>query len=439
MNKKEVLILGAGLTGLSAGWCYGKGAVILEKESRPGGLVRTEKIGSYFFDQVPHILYFHDATIQDRIIQLLGGDLVSCILEAYVDTDYGISRYPIQNHLVDLENSMIQKILVDLAKLSYEPNHNNIENYHDFLLQNFGENLFKIFFEPYNKKMWKRDLKEIVPNNISWNINRPNFPEILAGALNSTSSTNAYNSIGWFPNPKLESPVRGMEVLSVAIANKCHDIRLNSEIISIDLKCKEIIVLENNESERVYHYDQYCLSSLPLPVLIKKTKNVPDFLKKQVETLKHNNVLILGIALEGIRPNLGHCRYYPNLDLIFTRLTFPYRFDPNLAPVNGWSILVEIPISSKQPKPNLNELLEKIKKDLKKVGILQETIVDHIWIESNPAYVIFEKGQDEIIKNARSYYSVQGITSLGRYGKWGYTSMEDAIKDGLNWAEKIKK
>ena len=52
----DVLILGAGLGGLAAARALGSCALVLERELRPGGLVRSEEHNDYIFDHTLHIL-----------------------------------------------------------------------------------------------------------------------------------------------------------------------------------------------------------------------------------------------------------------------------------------------------------------------------------------------------------------------------------------------
>jgi phytoene dehydrogenase-like protein len=65
MNSR-VIILGAGVTGLSAGirlLDYGCDVSILEKADHPGGLARTVERGNYRMDIGPHHLFSHNETI----------------------------------------------------------------------------------------------------------------------------------------------------------------------------------------------------------------------------------------------------------------------------------------------------------------------------------------------------------------------------------------
>src|SRR5688572_13589476 len=99
----DVLILGAGVTGLTAAWELGDRAIVLERSSRPGGLVRTHRFGDYWFDRVLHLLYFQDPQTEERVRALMGDDLAPCAPRAWCETSAGTTRFPFQMHLGGLD------------------------------------------------------------------------------------------------------------------------------------------------------------------------------------------------------------------------------------------------------------------------------------------------------------------------------------------------
>ena len=74
----DVVILGGGVTGLAAGSVLRDRAIVLERDARPGGLVRTEPIDGYWFDTVLHLLHLSDAGVERRVRALMSGTLAPC-------------------------------------------------------------------------------------------------------------------------------------------------------------------------------------------------------------------------------------------------------------------------------------------------------------------------------------------------------------------------
>ena len=68
MHDHPVLIIGAGLTGLSCAYHLGQGYVLVEKENEPGGIVRTRnRHNGFLCDGTGHWLHLRDAGIKELV------------------------------------------------------------------------------------------------------------------------------------------------------------------------------------------------------------------------------------------------------------------------------------------------------------------------------------------------------------------------------------
>lgn len=156
VNEPEVLVLGGGLAGLAVAAGLGPRACVLESASRPGGLVRSFQRDGWWFDYVLHLLHFNDEVTKKRLLQLLDGLLEPCPPDAYVTTTAGVARFPIQEHLGQLEPETAIACLDELARGAYGPAAAEPpRDYRELLLRSFGPRLCELFFFPYNAKMWR--------------------------------------------------------------------------------------------------------------------------------------------------------------------------------------------------------------------------------------------------------------------------------------------
>ncbi|MCK5353423.1 NAD(P)-binding protein, partial [bacterium] len=74
-----VIIIGAGLAGLTAGRALGAAGadyLILEALDRPGGLCRTEVVDGFTFDYTGHLLHLREGDSKDLILELVGDRLI---------------------------------------------------------------------------------------------------------------------------------------------------------------------------------------------------------------------------------------------------------------------------------------------------------------------------------------------------------------------------
>lgn len=440
----DYLILGAGVTGLSAGVELEESAIVLEKDSSPGGLVRSFCFdGGYWYDYVLHLLHFKDPEIQARIASYIGDDMKPCPPEAWIQTLEGTAMYPFQLNLGGLNEGARNRCITDYAKAYYHKNGQETEkNYKEYLRATFGEAMCDLFYFPYNEKLYKYPLEKITVDDLTWNLHQPSFEEILKGGFEPNIPRATYNTNAFYPAPSAkDAPVRGMEILSRALAKNVRNLELNTSVISVDPESKTITALKEGV-KATYQYESGCLSTMPLPLLMRLCNNAPQELLKQVDELEFTKVISIAISIKGERPkNTGHWKYYTDPAIPFTRLIFMNEFDAQAAPEDGWALLAEVTWPGKQTLPDENTLTAQVLDAVRSVGLLNDestVIGTHFWV-LDPAYVVFTPKTQGIINNCFEYLAKYGITSSGRYGKWEYSSMYQNIKAGFDWAKKVTK
>ena len=93
-NKKfDVVILGAGLAGLAAGFELSKKNIkvlVIEKWEDVGGLARTIKVRNFLFDTGPHRWYTKNDSVNKWMLDLLGDEVIKVprLTRIYFDQKY---------------------------------------------------------------------------------------------------------------------------------------------------------------------------------------------------------------------------------------------------------------------------------------------------------------------------------------------------------------
>jgi protoporphyrinogen oxidase len=432
MEECDFLILGAGLAGLTAAAELGDGALVLEQHDRPGGLVRTENFNGYWFDHVIHLLHFGDAATKSRVLPLLDGELAPCPPVAWVECAAGTVRYPFQLHLGGLDDDATAACLRDFVEVSSGPRR-RAADYEAMLLQTFGRAMCQTFFFPYNRKVWKRPLNTLAPDGFQWNIACPTFEQVWQGVLRPEVDGQAYNSDAWYPRPARDAPVRGMEVLTRALARQVKDLRLGHRVESVDLESRTVTARHRGAVVK-FRFREACVCTLPLPLFVSMCEPLPAGLRRDCAGLTRNRVLTAAVSIKGPRPaDRGHWRYYADESLIFNRLVYPHEFDPECAPEDGWAIMAEITEPAEaRPLPQ-RELLDRVTADIIRAGALPADcrVVDRRLLLIDPAYVVFSRESAPVVEQALSYLRSRRVLPLGRYGRWEYSSMAHVMRDGF--------
>jgi protoporphyrinogen oxidase len=114
-------------------------------------------------------------------------------------------------------------------------------------------------------------------------------------------------------------------------------------------------------------------------------------------------------------------------------------FSPALGPSGCSSLYVEV---SHQPAAPIAEpeLLRRVRAGLEQADILRpedEIVVSDVK-DIRYAYVLFDQHRARVLPAILAELERQGIYSIGRYGRWEHSSMEDAISQGQQMADRLK-
>ncbi|MCF7899642.1 FAD-dependent oxidoreductase [Candidatus Babeliales bacterium] len=434
----EVVILGAGLTGLSCAYNLEKHGFfdfqIFEKDSYPGGLLRSFKQDGFTFDYTGHLLHVNNNDFYNflkDISDINNFDLVTRNSAIFMDNK--IVPYPFQMNLAGLDTNIIINCIYDFI------NKKNIKvkSFHDWAKKHFGKSITKYFFDPYNSKLLSYDTKKITPSWTGRFVPKTDLRKLLTGALSPDFSKNiGYNSQFYYPKQG------GIQFLIDNICKKLKNkIYTNHNAIKIDFLNK-IIYFENGNFIKY----KKLISTLPLNSLLDKIEERSDTnLKILSKKLLCNSVINFNLGFN--TNNLGnkHWIYYPEKQFNFYRIGFWNNINPNSTPENHTAIYGETSCLSgtktdTQIKILKEQLLEKsIEQALKKLNLKQSNIATKNILHIKHAYVIYdfwrEKNLNQILKSLEHL----SINSIGRFGEWKYSSMQEAYLDAKKTTENLLK
>jgi len=436
----SIVILGGGLAGLSTAWHLQKAGYnnyhLFEKESRIGGLTRSETVDGFTFDYTGHLLHFKDKNIKETVLGLLGENIGFIERNSWIYSKNVFTRYPFQTNTYGLPEEVIKECIIGFIEAKYGRNGSGVSSndskpqeektFEDWIYENFGSGIAKHFMIPYNEKLWTVPPSEMTTEWMGRFVPQTSLEQILDGALSDQSQKVGYNANFYYP---LNG---GIEALPKAFASSLSNIHTDSEIQKIDLIEKKV-TLKNGEEIR---YDKL-VSSLPLNILANSINTLPANIKNSIANLRYNSVFNINL---GVDRDLSdkHWVYFPELEYSFYRIGFSSNFSPYMAPKGTSSIYIEISYTDNRPIDK-KRAVEKVKEDLIKARILKES--DKILVEKcfeiKCAYVIYDKNRTKIVNQIKDFLKENDIYTIGRYGSWEYAGMEDAIIQGKDIAGEI--
>jgi protoporphyrinogen oxidase len=187
-GSDHVLVLGAGPAGLSAAYeltRHGTPVTILEKDPRQvGGIARTVEFEGCRFDVGPHRFFSKSAEIEAFWTEILGDEMLE--VDRLTRILYGgrYFAYPLRvaNAFLNLGPIETARCLASYAAARVRP-HPNPHTFEEWVRNQFGSRLFRIFFKTYTEKVWGISTSELSADWAAQRIKGLNMLEVVRNAL----------------------------------------------------------------------------------------------------------------------------------------------------------------------------------------------------------------------------------------------------------------
>lgn len=430
----KVIIIGAGLTGLSAAESIGDRAEvqIFEKNYMAGGLARTSELGGFRRDYTGHFLHFHNEKIKKKVLSFFEkGELLEIKRKSFIYTHKTFVPYPFQAHINYLQKDLKRECLTGFLENLKSENKSDDNNFYKWMLNQYGKGIVKFFMLPYNQKMWTVHPRELTMEWMSRFVPRPSPEEIISGTVSEGKKDEGYNATFYYPK-------KGIGELVEKFTQKISNIEIESKVDKVNWKKKTISI--NGE-----RHDYNCLiTTCPLKdFILNILEPVDENLVNYAKKLRYNSVLNITIGWEGALgnklPEGTHWLYFPEKELDFYRVGFYSALSPGMCPEGKYSCYVEITYKEGKlpPKNEYRNIEKKVVDQLMKINIIPSDVkIIQIPVQPiNTAYIIYDKNWNESRNYILNWLQERDILSGGRYGGWEYSAMEDAIL----WGERLAK
>jgi protoporphyrinogen oxidase len=428
----DLVIIGAGISGLSAGFhaqLRKLAYVVYEQNDRVGGLCQTIEKEGFYFDYSGHLLHFKNPHFRTFIEDLLPGNLVRHRRKSFIYSRGVFSRYPFQANLYGLPPQVVKECLLEFVRSYFEFEDLPTSFYPTFygwIVAKLGKGIGKHFMFPYNEKLWTVSLKRLTCEWLSEYVPRPSLEDIFNGSFAEQKKDFGYNAQFWYPRKG------GIQTLADSLASRTPRLVLNERLIRIHLKDK----IAEFESGRTEKYEKL-ISTVSLKTLVKKIKGVvPAPIVHSAERLRHNSILILNLGVKDKRVTDKHWIYLPEKKYVPYRVGVYSNFSRHMAPPDTTSYYVEIAYQ-KHWRIRREDLVEQAIQNFIEIGFIKhkkDILVSHL-MDIDCAYVIYDKHYAESRRSILDFLKKNDIHSIGRYGSWAYSGIEEALEQGKSVIE----
>ncbi|HLZ37431.1 MAG TPA: NAD(P)-binding protein, partial [Mycobacteriales bacterium] len=429
LRRTDVLVLGAGPTGLGAAWQLhadgGADWLLVEAAPGPGGAAAsvTDPAG-FTWDLGGHVIHSHFPLFDDVIARVVddwsfprrSGWVSAADPRAWGGGD-GWVPTPLQRHIGLLPPPLRDRVVAELADRAVPGDAADGkgpvqigESLEEFFVAAFGRSLTATFFRPFNT--WGHPPAEL---GHAWTSLRsgstaPNVPEVDL----SLTRPHTPDDTSTFPFPTYGS---GAVWSGVARALPADRQVYGDAAAALDSR-ERVVTLR--DGHRIGY--ELLVSSIPLPTLLALCSETP---RPAVDAtrLRHSGTHAVGLGFLGQPPprlrDVSYV-YVPDADVPVHRATVLSHYSPAMAGPGRWSLLFEAGCSPRLPVSSADALSSAIEQARRWDA---EAAPVSVWQRFLPyGYPVPTLDRDRVLNRVQRWLESVGILSRGRFGGWRYES-----------------
>jgi len=419
---KKVIVLGAGVSGLSVAYELLKKGIdveVIEKSNTVGGLAKTVEWNGNFVDMGPHTYHSPDQDIVDYWNHEFPESFF--IRDHWAKNfknnkfyDYPISKEFInQLHIDEKERIKTELANINLSELV------NAKNYYEYTRALAGPTLQKLFFIHYPEKLWGMKTTELDAN---WAPKRIEIREKSLPFYHNQWAAVGKNGSGSILN-KLKEKILKLKG-KISLDESIESITFNSKIEKIHTSKRVIDVTQDEIVINTLSYTNFC-----------KLSGIQTNLKYRGVAL-----VLLEVNSPNIFPKGVDFLYIDDQKIIFNRISDQNSFIAK--PQKDKTVIcLEITYSPDDSIDNMNELdLINIAKDqflsLSFVGSIK--ISNSKLIKLPEVYPMYFLGyRDELSRTKEKTDSIRNLYNHGSLAEFAYSDLQILFSKSIDLAELI--
>jgi len=447
-QKKTNVILGGGLAGLSAGFVLkkaGRPVLVLENDSKVGGLSKTIVKGKFRFDLGGHRFITKNRMTEQFVSDLLDGEYLTVSRKSKIYMRNKFFDYPLRpsNAILGMGILITLKTIADYSKEKVKGFFSSPVNVslEDWVVNNFGRTMFNLYFKEYSEKVWgikcKNISREWVEQRIKglslWTAMKKAFFKFSAKEIDTLADKFIYPPVGIGQiSDRLKQEIE-----------KENHVLTNTRVTGVNHENFIVRNITAKNLEHNYHVEgSEFISSIPLTNLIKiLIPPAPDDVLEAASCLKYRDLVIVTVMLDRESVTDLTWVYLPEQNIPLGRIHEPKNWSPKMAPEMKTHIVSEYFCfeGDKIWNSSDEELKAITVKQLEKLGFIKESeVIDSCVIRVPKAYPLFELGYSDYYARVLEYLkNFRNLHIIGRSGMFRYYNMDHAIESGIEAAEDI--
>jgi protoporphyrinogen oxidase len=454
----DVFVIGAGPAGLTAAYCLTKqtpSVIVIEKDpDYVGGISRTVRYGDFLFDIGGHRFFSKSKEVVDLWHEILPDDFITRRRLSRIYYDGKFYSYPL-NAFQALRNlgiftsaaCMLSYALARIAPVA------SPRSFHDWVRNQFGERLFRIFFKTYTEKVWGMSCDEI---SADWAAQRIKGLDLRVAVINALKRSFRRNpEVGATADDVVKTlietfqyPRKGPGMMWEAAAAKI------TERGGRILMGRELVELVYNNAQGLWHIEvvthggaretytaRHLVSSAPVRELVQKLTPKPISLLHARE-LRYRDFLTVALMVNKPELFADNWIYIHDPSVKVGRVQNFGSWSPEMAPPGMTCLGLEYFCFEGDGLWTMSDddLIGLATREVAKVGLVSaDDVVDGCVVRQPKAYPVYDDAYRDhmsmIRRDLESSYPTLHL--IGRNGMHKYNNQDHAMMTAMLTARNI--
>jgi len=449
-GMESTVVIGAGPAGLSAAYELNKqGYPVTVLEADPvqvGGLSRTVTYQGYRFDIGGHRFFSKSVEIEALWTEILASEMQVCrrlsrILYRGVFFDYPIRPLDV---FAKLGPGFTTLCLLGYLKARLFPRPNPV-SFEDWVINQFGERLYRTFFKTYTEKVWGIPCSQISADWAAQRIKGLSMASLIRKTLFPNQEGVIKTLIDRFRYPRL-GPGQMWERVQALLAEAGQPVQLDRKVTAIHWDQAGIQALQarSQEGETFWGVGEHFISTMPLRSLVRAlVPAAPESVREAAERLQYRDFLTVVLLVD--EPNLfpDNWIYIHDPSVRVGRIQNFKNWSADMVPDPALTCLgLEYFCSVADPfwGQTDGDLMALAAVELRQLGLLGGAkILDGTVIRAPKAYPVYDQGYQTQIQIIRAFLEevLPNLQLAGRNGMHRYNNQDHAMMTGLLAARNI--
>ena len=433
-----VVVGGAGPAGLTAAYemtKHGIPGVVVEKDSVVGGIARTVNAEGWRFDIGGHRFFTKVKEVEDLWHEMMGDDFLTRPRLSRIYYKGRFYYYPLRAFNALRNLGIFEAFLCVLsyikARLFPRPTE---ESFEDYIINKFGQRLYKHFFKTYTEKVWGVPCTEIRAEWAAQRIKGLSLTSAIINAVFKPKKQGIKTLIERFEYPRL-GPGMMWEKFKDYVEQHGIEVRMDTEVEKIlwDGNCITGVIVHPKGKDPYEIQATDFISSMPIKELVAKMDPPPpDAVRQAAQGLRYRDFLTVALVINEENLFEDNWIYIHSPDVKLGRIQNFKNWSPEMVPdLKKTCLGLEYFVFEGDDLWSMSDdaLVKLGEEELLKLGLIEPGKVERGWVVRMPkAYPMYDSGYDQRIKTLRDFLdSVDGLHPVGRNGMHKYNNQDHSM------------